>query len=104
MDLHLDGRKALVTGGSKGIGLAVAHGLAAEGVNLHLVSRTASDLEEAAAAIMGSHQVAVTTQEVDLSDPAARAEVVEETGDVDILINNAGAIPGGGIEQVDDET
>ncbi len=103
MDLNLAGRRALVTGGSKGIGLAVAQGLAAEGVDLHLVSRTASDLEAAATQIMNSHQVAVRTQAADLSDAGARARVIEEAGDVDILINNAGAIPGGGIEEVDDD-
>lgn len=104
MDLHLAGRTALVTGGSKGIGRAVAEALAAEGVHLHLVARTESDLDEARAAITGSHQVSVQTHTADLSDPAARQRVVEEAGEVDILINNAGAIPGGGIEEVDDET
>ena len=84
MDLNLAGRRALVTGGSKGIGLAVAQGLAAEGVDLHLVSRTASDLEAAATQIMNSHQVAVWTQAADLSDAGARARVIEEAGDVEI--------------------
>ncbi len=104
MDLHLAGLTALVTGGSKGIGRAVAEGLAAEGVDLHLAARTESDLEEARDAITGAHQVAVQTHAVDLSDAAARARLIDRVGDVDIVINNAGAIPGGGIEQIDDET
>ena len=48
MDLNLAGRTALITGGSKGIGLAIAHALAAEGCNVHLAARTASELEKAA--------------------------------------------------------
>ena len=48
MDLGLQNKTALITGGSKGIGLAVAKVLAAEGCNLHLASRTKADLESAA--------------------------------------------------------
>ena len=47
MDLELGGKTVLITGGSKGIGLAVAKGFAAEGCNLHLTSRTADDLRAA---------------------------------------------------------
>jgi hypothetical protein len=102
MDLHLDGKTALITGGSKGIGRAVAETLAEEGCNLHLASRTAADLETARDAIAGRFNVAVATHALDLADAGARRALADEIGDLDILINNAGAIPGGGIEDVDD--
>ncbi|MDP7227700.1 MAG: SDR family NAD(P)-dependent oxidoreductase, partial [Alphaproteobacteria bacterium] len=59
MDLEITGKTALVTGASKGIGLAVAKGLAAEGCNVHLASRTASDLENAKGIIEQAHDVQV---------------------------------------------
>ena len=58
MELELKGLTALVTGASRGIGLAIAHGLAREGCNLHLVSRTAGDLEAARTSILGQHNQA----------------------------------------------
>jgi NAD(P)-dependent dehydrogenase (short-subunit alcohol dehydrogenase family) len=48
LDLNLASRTALITGGSKGIGLAIAHSLAAEGCTVHLAARTASELDKAA--------------------------------------------------------
>ena len=104
MDLKLNGRTALVTGASKGIGLGIAKWLAAEGVNVCLVSRTAAALETAAAEIRRTANVAVKTLAADLSKPADRQKAVDTFPDVDILINNAGAIPGGAIEDIDDAT
>ncbi len=66
MDLHLAGKTELVTGGSKGIGLAAAQELAVEGVNLHLASRTEADLQKAAGAIRAKHQVNVTIHALDI--------------------------------------
>ena len=57
MDLNLKGRKALITGGSKGIGLAIATSLAAEGCDLHLAARTQSELEKVAADLRARHGV-----------------------------------------------
>ncbi len=102
MELGLAGRSVLITGSSKGIGLACAHGFAAEGCSLHLVARTASDLECARAEITGRYQVSVTTHALDLSDSANVDRLAETAGDVDILVNNAGAIPGGSIDAVDE--
>ena len=101
MDLELSGKTALITGGSQGIGLAVARGLAAEGVNLHLASRTQSDLDKAADEIRDRHNVGVTTHATDLGVAANVEALANECSDVDILINNAGAIPGGGIDAFD---
>ncbi|RAI04269.1 short-chain dehydrogenase [Acuticoccus sediminis] len=100
MDLGLNGRTALVTGGSKGIGLATGRCLAAEGVDVTLVARSADVLAAAAASIAGPGKV--TTVAADLADEAERQRVVETVGDVDILVNNAGGIPGGNLLEFDD--
>src|SRR5207244_12184354 len=68
MDLGLRGRKALVTGASRGIGRACAEALAEEGCGVVLVSRTAADLEAAKAKIAAQHNVAVRCFPLDLSD------------------------------------
>jgi len=97
MDLGIKGKRALVTGASKGIGLAIAEALAAEGVDVVLVSRTADALAKAADAIRSRHQVGVEYFAADLSKGKDREAVAARFKDVDILVNNAGAIPGGGI-------
>lgn len=102
MDLNLSGRSALVTGASKGIGLAVAQWLAREGVNLALVARSAERLEKEAETLRSAAGVTVRTLAADLSDAAARQRVAATFPDVDILVNNAGAIPGGTIDEVDE--
>jgi NAD(P)-dependent dehydrogenase (short-subunit alcohol dehydrogenase family) len=104
MDLQLAGKTALVTGGSKGIGLAVAKTLAAEGCNLHLVARTAADLDVARQDIATRHNVGVETHACDLSDSAAQKALFDACPDVDILVNNAGAIPVGDLLAVDEAT
>src|SRR6201987_1323627 len=102
MDLGLRGRKVLVTGASKGIGRACAEVLAEEGCDVVLVSRTAADLEAARAAIIAKHNVAVRFYPLDLSDSRNVDKLVEECADTEILVNNAGAIPGGNIDAIDE--
>ncbi|MBN1685240.1 MAG: SDR family NAD(P)-dependent oxidoreductase [Spirochaetales bacterium] len=97
MDLHLQGKEVLVTGGSRGIGLAVAKAFALEGANLHLVSRSKENLQLAAAEIQAVAGVEISTYPYDLSISANVDALVEECGDIDILINNAGAVPVGDI-------
>jgi hypothetical protein len=104
MDLQIAGKRALVTGGSKGIGKAVAEVLAAEGCDLILVARDAQALEDTAQAIRAKNQVNVETIAADLSSDAAVKSVVTQVGEIDILVNNAGAIPPGTLAQVDDAT
>ncbi len=104
MDLKLAGKRALVTGGSKGIGRATAVSLAGEGVDLVLVARDRAALDEAAAAVRARHQVNVGVIAADLSREDEVERVAREAGGIDILVNNAGAIPPGTLAAVDDAT
>src|SRR4051812_6129753 len=102
MDLKLNGKVALVTGASKGIGLACARQLAEEGCHLHLVSRTKADLERARETIRARHNVSVTIHPVDLSNGDAARSLAAACPDIDILVNNAGAIPAGDLQAIDE--
>ncbi|MGH7116275.1 MAG: SDR family oxidoreductase [Stellaceae bacterium] len=102
MELGLRGRKALVTGASKGIGRACAEVLAEEGCDVVLVSRTAADLEATRAAITTKYNVAVRVFALDLSDSRNIDKLAAECPDTEILVNNAGAIPGGNLDAVDE--
>lgn len=89
----LAGKKAVVTGGGKGIGAAVARSLAAAGAAVLVAARTRSDVESVAAEIRGQGQEAWAAA-CDVADPAQIADLAraagEHLGQVDILINNAG--------------
>ncbi|MCC7426193.1 MAG: SDR family oxidoreductase [Alphaproteobacteria bacterium] len=104
MDLRLAGKTALITGGSKGIGLACAESLAAEGCNVILVARSAETLAAARDALRGRFQVNVAIRPADLSKGEVARALCAEHPDIDILINNAGAIPGGDLLAVDEPT
>jgi 3-oxoacyl-[acyl-carrier protein] reductase len=103
MDLGLQGRTAAITGGSKGIGLAIAEELAREGVSLHLAARSRGDLEQAAADLRSRLGARVETHAVDLAERNARDGFARDCAHVDILVNCAGAIPGGALDQVDED-
>ena len=96
MDLELRGRTALVTGASTGIGEAVARVLAAEGVAVAIVARTASDLESTAQSIARECDASIVPIAADLSRleevERAAAEAHARLGRIDILVNNAGSI------------
>ena len=102
MDLGLRGRKALVTGASKGIGRACAEVLAEEGCDVVLVSRTEADLAKARSEIAAKHNVSVRYFALDLSDSKNVDKLAAECAETDLLVNNAGAIPGGNIAQIDE--
>ena len=88
----LDGKTALLTGATGGLGRAIAAALAARGATVILSSRKESELNELAASLPGSgHRVIVS----DLADDGAAVALVEEAGDIDVLVANA-ALPGSG--------
>jgi NAD(P)-dependent dehydrogenase (short-subunit alcohol dehydrogenase family) len=99
MDLGLNGKSVLVTGGSKGIGLACAKAFAAEGCQVHIAARDRARLEKAKSEI-GARAIA---HAVDLRDASALRRLAQACADADILVNNAGDIPGGTLESVDEE-
>jgi uncharacterized protein len=93
------GPRALILGGSEGIGAAFAHALAAEGFELTLVARSAGPLEATAADIRKQHGVAVSRQPMDLTDPDLSRSVAElmSRQDFGLVIYNAGATHGVGL-------
>src|SRR4026209_2643624 len=103
MDLKIRGRSALITGASKGIGFALATVLADEGCNLILVAATAADLD-AAKERLENADVSVVVHPLDVSSSASIDKLVAEHPDIDILINNAGAIPAGRLNEIDDRS
>jgi len=106
MDLNLRDKVAVITGGTLGIGLAVAEGLAAEGVNLVLVGRDRARAEDAAVQVAGKFGIIATAISADLATAAGCDAVIQGTrqafGGADILINNAGMGSNETIAEADD--
>lgn len=106
MAVLLKGKTALITGGGRGIGKALAVALAAEGVNIGLMGRSAATLEETAALLKDSG-VKVAIAVADVSDreavEAAVAKLEAEVGPANILLNNAGIASFGGFLDLDPE-
>lgn len=104
MDLDLRGRRALVTGASKGIGAATARLLSSEGCDVVIVSRSLAELQMTADQIAAETSGSVVACAADLSRSSEIARIAEQYGNIDILVNNAGAIPGGRLEDIDEST
>jgi NAD(P)-dependent dehydrogenase (short-subunit alcohol dehydrogenase family) len=106
VELHLTGRRAIVTGGSKGIGLAIASELVGEGVDVAICARNAGEVEAAGETLRQSGRT-VHAAVADVKDPDQVAAFVEESaatlGGLDILVNNAGAASPGSFESLTDE-
>ncbi len=104
MDLHLSGKRVLITGASKGIGAAAAEAFAEEGCHLRLAARSGDQLKALAERLRSAHQVDTTAHVVDLRKSEDVARLAKEAADIDILVNNAGDIPGGSIDKIDEAT
>ena len=104
MDLQLNGKTALVTGGSEGIGKGIAIALAKEGVDVAICARRKEPLEAAAAEIARATNRKLVAIPADLTRDEDAKNFVEQghkaLGRVDIMINNAGSAPGGVIEHL----
>ncbi len=102
MDLGIKGKVALVAASSKGIGKAIAFGLANEGVNLSIFSRSKEEIESVESQIKARFSVDVIAHGADITDRKQVDQVVKETvkrfGGIHILINNAGGPPFGFFE------
>ncbi|HSF53165.1 MAG TPA: glucose 1-dehydrogenase [Algoriphagus sp.] len=100
----IKGRSAIITGGTKGLGLAMAAGLASAGANVMLVSRKASDGDEAASQISDQYGVKAFTFAADVVDKSAMEAMAktafEAFGSIDILINSAGINIRGAIDEL----
>ena len=94
----LEGKSALVTGASRGIGKAIATELARAGASVVVSYRTGADEAEAVASEIGGKAV-----QADVSDPESARALVEEAGDLDILVNNAGVTRDGLLVRMSDE-
>jgi NAD(P)-dependent dehydrogenase (short-subunit alcohol dehydrogenase family) len=107
MHVDLAGRTAVITGGSKGIGLAVASRFADSGAEVAIVARGRSALDDAVKTIGMSGRARVTGIQADVAVAAdvrrAYDEVMARFGKIDILVNNAGTSRAGAFEQITDE-
>ena len=104
MDLYLNNKTALITGASKGIGKAIAESLAQEGCNLVLTARSGDMLNEVKADLQKKHNISIEILPIDLSIKNSAEQISDFAGDIDILINNAGAIPPGDLISIDEDT
>jgi 3-oxoacyl-[acyl-carrier protein] reductase len=107
MDIQLDGRSAVITGGSKGLGLAMAQRFAASGADVAILARTPETLAEAKEKIRAGAKGKVVTVSCDVSKaPDVRRaydQVMSELGKIDIFVNNAGQATRGPSEELTDE-
>ena len=107
MDLKLKGKVAVVTGGSRGIGLYTARALAAEGARLALCARTGDGLDAAAASLRAEGAADILTVVCDMAQEDGAAQLVEATreryGALDVLVNNVGGNRRGKFEETSDE-
>jgi NAD(P)-dependent dehydrogenase (short-subunit alcohol dehydrogenase family) len=102
MDLHLKGRRALVTGSTAGIGLAIATSLAREGAHVIITGRTEAGVNKAVASVAAATGDGVVGFAGDLGTAAAAEEVVRRYRDIEILVNNLGIFEPKPFEEIQD--
>jgi NAD(P)-dependent dehydrogenase (short-subunit alcohol dehydrogenase family) len=107
MDVSLAGRTAVITGASKGIGLAIATRFAASGAEVAIVARGREALDEAVKTIGANGRARVAAVQGDVAIPAdiqrAYDEAMKRFGKIDIVVNNAGTSRTGAFEEITDE-
>jgi 3-oxoacyl-[acyl-carrier protein] reductase len=107
MDISLAGRAAVITGGSKGIGLAIATRFAASGADVAIVARGREALDQAVKTIGATARGRVVTAQGDVANPAdvrrSYDEIMQALGKVDIVVNNAGTSNTSPFEKLTDE-
>lgn len=103
MDLNLKNKKVLITGGSRGIGESIGHEFAKEGAHVILIARDREHLEKTAELIKADTGSTVEISDIDLRDRSSSIKISETYPDADIIVNNAGDIPRGGILDIDDD-
>ncbi len=106
MDIKLSGKKAVVTGASRGLGYAAALGLAQEGVDLVINSRSQENLSAAAAVLSREGGVKASAIAGDIAEPSFPELLIKQAvqilGGIDLLVTNAGGPPPGSFESFDD--
>jgi hypothetical protein len=102
MDLGLGGKRVLITGGSRGIGFACARAFLAEGADIVIAARDAQRLAAAQKELSARAQGRIETIAIDMAAPGSAAKLAGLVPEVDVLVNNAGAIPGGDILAIDE--
>lgn len=102
MDLGLKDRRVLVTGGSQGIGYAVAKGFLEEGCAVVIAARDEARLRTAVERLAQTGGDRIKAKSIDLSRSGAASALADEYSSADILVNNAGAIPIGDLFEVDE--
>jgi 3-oxoacyl-[acyl-carrier protein] reductase len=103
MDLNLAGKSVVITGGSRGIGYACAEAFASEGCGVTLVSSHPESVASAAARLKAQGATVLDALCLDLGASEGMTRLAERLQASDIVVNNAGAIPGGTIEDVDEK-
>jgi NAD(P)-dependent dehydrogenase (short-subunit alcohol dehydrogenase family) len=104
MDLRLSGRRAFISGSTRGIGHAAARALAAEGADVVLHGRTSAGVHDAVSRLREEgHGVEVSGVAGDVGDDAQVARLLDEVGDVDVLVNNVGVFEVAPFTEVSDE-
>src|SRR3954447_15161058 len=104
MDLELQHKNVLITGASRGIGFACAESFLAEGAAVTMVGRPSPTLDAEVVRLHDQYPGAVRAVAADLSTADGLETIAGDLETADIVVNNAGAIPGGGLDTVDDET
>lgn len=103
MDLKLQQKRVLITGASQGIGENLAFSFAEEGCDIHMVARSADKLDNIARQIKAKYGVGVTYTAIDMTEKGACQQIIDEVGNMDILINNAGVVPAGSLDTISAE-